>query len=133
MYLAGGAGAPPPPPLRGLTNLPTELLLCIIQYLRTEDYVSLALAIYPTLRRHGLVPPLTNGDCRRLIRYPSLPSPGPVFVWPLPMELIQEIIEFMEPTDVIAFIFSHRELAVRFMAPMSLSTQIRLRLWTLDH
>ncbi|KAF2016588.1 hypothetical protein BU24DRAFT_205994 [Aaosphaeria arxii CBS 175.79] len=140
MSAAGAAHpppSPPPPPPRGFHSLPAELLLLITQYIRTEDYLSFALAIYPTLERHGLVPPLTVGIYHRIIgawqnraapvenTRPDPPGPGI-----LPIELVELILRSLEPADVIAVIFAHRRLIARYLPATSLSPATRERLWS---
>lgn len=128
MSQAAGAGPPPPPPAPGKNfhSLPAELLLGVIQYLQSDDYVAFALALYPVLRHHGLVPPLTVDIYHRITRErPSPPGSIPSY-WPLPTELTEEILHYLEPADQIALLFSHRHLFSRYLPDLSEETKMRL-------
>ncbi|KAF2182699.1 hypothetical protein K469DRAFT_218378 [Zopfia rhizophila CBS 207.26] len=123
---AAGAGAPPPPPPppRGsLDNLPAELLLDIIRYLHSEEYATFALALYPLLRRHGLVPALTKETYLRITRQRPPPSSKTGSYWRLPVEMTDEIMRYLEPADMIAFLFSNRELFLRYLPELSKDTK----------
>lgn len=130
--MSSAAGAPPPPPPpppppgRSFDTLPAELLLSIIQYMQTNDYVAFALAVYPILQRHGLVPPLTVDIYHRITRQGPLPSDKAHSYWPLPVELTEEVLHYLEPADRIAFLFSHRDLFSRYLPLLSEDTKKRL-------
>jgi hypothetical protein len=140
MSLAAGAGAPPPPPPpptgKALHDIPAELLLSIIQYLDTCEYVSFALAVYPLLHRHGLVPPLTIDIYHRITRQrpppretayaESLPPPREHRGWPFPLELTELIISYLEPADIIALLFSQRHLSLCYLPKLTEETRTRL-------
>ncbi|KAF2710929.1 hypothetical protein K504DRAFT_360655, partial [Pleomassaria siparia CBS 279.74] len=110
--MSQSAGAPPPPPPppppygKNVDHLPAELLLSIIQYLKINDYVAFALAIYPILRTHGLVPPLSADIYHRIILQPPQQAEPTATHWTLPTELTEEIMSYLEPADRIAFLFS---------------------------
>lgn len=123
---AGHPPPPSPPPGSDFQKLPAELLLGIIQYLHSEDYVAFALAIYPTLQRHGLVPPLTIDIYHRITRQRPPPPNSPPVYWPLPIELTEEVLRHLEPADRIALLFSHRDLFLRYLPALSKETKKRL-------
>lgn len=135
MSLAGAPPPPPPPPPpphppqlgQSFDSLPAELLLSIIQYLHKEDYVGFALAIYPILQQHGLVPPLTADVYFRITQPRSTLVGTPSVFRRVPNELIDLIMRHLEPADVIAFLFSHRDLFLRYLP--ALSKRTRKRLW----
>lgn len=136
---------PPPPPNNSFASLPTELLLNVIRFLRTDDYVAFALAIYPILQFHGLVPPLTLDIYRRITQNPCicahakapdqdaqgshqrLPRWGRRRNQCLPIELNDEIMEYLEPADRIAWLFSHWEMFREYIP--TLSEETKLSLW----
>ncbi|OCK78115.1 hypothetical protein K432DRAFT_406744 [Lepidopterella palustris CBS 459.81] len=117
--------APQPNPSPDLTTLPAELLLYIIDDLRPDDFVTFALAAYPLLRRHGLVPPLSNTMFQQLVNM----APGPTLFpnWPLPIELTDQILRYLSPQDMIWFIFTHRKLFASYIANLSSETVQVLR------
>ncbi|KAF2197936.1 hypothetical protein GQ43DRAFT_379847 [Delitschia confertaspora ATCC 74209] len=119
---------PPPPPWRGIDSLPTELFLDIIQYLRPEDYASLALAIYPVLGWHGLAPPITDIFFNRIANSHTMPTMS-VGTWPLPTELTDMVLHYLAPTDIIALLFSNRNLLERYVPIMPPETRVLLRRW----
>jgi hypothetical protein len=131
MSAAAGAPPPPPPPNGHFNSLPAELLLEIIQYLQINDYVQFALAIYATLQRHGLVPPLTLEIYTRVTNQSLVVSRayGPEHISlspgergqpsgktpvPLPTELNNQIMDHLEPADRIAWLFSSTRMAGYF-------------------
>ncbi|KAF2800495.1 hypothetical protein K505DRAFT_228731 [Melanomma pulvis-pyrius CBS 109.77] len=117
---------PPPPPKKNVHDLPAELLLSIIQYLKINDYVTFALAIYPVLRSHGLVPPLSVDIYNRITLQQPPPDGRIAIHWTLPAELTEEIMSYLEPADRIAFLFSHRELFMEYLPGLSQETKTRL-------
>lgn len=114
MASAGAPPPPPPPPRKTLNDLPTEMLLNVIQYLKPGEYVAFALAVWPVLERHGLVPPLTEDMYRQITNeclWRERMHPGKLghdFIWHLPRELTDEIIQYLEPADLIALLFTHK-------------------------
>jgi hypothetical protein len=127
MSESAGSPPPPPPPHRNIDNLPAELLLEIIEYLKINDYVTFALAIYPLLRQHRLVPPLSADIYHRITLRPSTLERRITARWTLPTELTEEIMSYLSPADMIAFLFSHRELFSEYLPELSEGT--RTQLW----
>ncbi|KAF2003029.1 hypothetical protein P154DRAFT_520383 [Amniculicola lignicola CBS 123094] len=125
---AAGAPPPPPPPPSHINfdDLPAELFLDIIQYLHVSDYVSFALAIYPILQRHGLAPPLTEDIYRRIMDQRLDEPPDVEAFLRLPIELMEEIMTYLQPTDRIAMLFAHRSLFLRYLPDFSNETKIRI-------
>ncbi|KAF2128853.1 hypothetical protein P153DRAFT_27252 [Dothidotthia symphoricarpi CBS 119687] len=128
---------PPPPTPSPFDLLPAELLLTIHQYLSLSHSLNLALAIYPTLRRHGLAPALTPQTVLRITRQQrsvqgSVQQSAPQqAVARLPVELFLQIAEHLEPGDGIAMVFA---LDARFYrgeggGGVSAETGGRLRVW----
>lgn len=117
--------SPPRAPHTDLSTLPAELLLYIIEDLRPDDYVTFALAAYPLLCRHGLVPPLSNTMFQQLVNQ----APGPTIFprWPFPIELTDQILGYLSPQDMIWFIFTHRHLFASYIRNLSPATVEGLR------
>lgn len=129
------AGAPPPPPpppppqrTSPFDDLPAELLLTIYQYLGLSNYTNLALAIYPTLQRHGLVPDLTIQTVLRITRK-TRNLTGLTSLARLPLELFLQIAETLEPEDGIALMFALDARFYRFRDTPTRETVQRLRAW----
>lgn len=140
------AGPPlSPPPQTPFDALPAELLLEIIRYLRIADYVSFTLAIYSTLQRHGLVPPLTE-DIYNLINRnreaasktelgesggnnaPAVPSGNESHSHrPLPNELNEQIMHLLPPADRISWLLSDPGLLTLYLSELSEGTSRLLR------
>lgn len=126
---------PPPPPscrISPFDDLPAELLLYIHSYLGLQSYTQLALAIYPTLRRHGLVPPLTIPTFVRLSRdsqrTPS--SSNPRALAQLPTELWLQIADLGDSTDNISLVFALCGQFWRVLERVDDETWTRLRVWS---
>jgi hypothetical protein len=125
---AEGPPPPPPPPLGNhFERLPAELLLYIIRYLNNNDLVRFALAYYPVLLQHRLLPPLDVASYRRIVGpRPTYQSPT---LWSLPVELREEIMRYLEPADRISFLLSKRELLGDYLPVLSQATRRRLWNW----
>jgi hypothetical protein len=126
---------PPPPPPRGPPNsenhfehLPAELLLIIHRYAGFNSFLNLALAIYPTLRRHNLIPELTSATLDHFIHRPNpAASKVPPRVPRLPDELWLLVAQYMEPVDIMSLVFA---LGPQFAGPPNRETRDRLRVWS---
>ncbi|KAF2742908.1 hypothetical protein M011DRAFT_251566 [Sporormia fimetaria CBS 119925] len=102
-------------------RMPAELLLMIIKYLRPGDWLELSLAYYHTFQAHGLVPKLTRENylratLPRLVHAsltPQMPGAFPV-LQRFPLELFECVCDYLEPHDIIAFMFSHRSMMWAF-------------------
>jgi len=79
--------------------LPAELLVHIIEMLPPEVFVNFALATYPLLLAHGLVPPL----CATRIAGLKAGSLRLLDSLPLPPELGLQILGLLEPIDIMRF------------------------------
>ncbi|KAF2443840.1 hypothetical protein P171DRAFT_45397 [Karstenula rhodostoma CBS 690.94] len=138
--MSAAAGAPPPPPPPPPTRpppptppfggLPTELLLNIIELLSRDDYINFAMAIYPILRSYGLVPVLTSEIYQSLTQQaPNMNSQrrdqreNSQGSLRLPIELNDEIMDYLKPEDRVAWIFSHRELFRSYFEGLSEETR----------
>lgn len=98
--------------------------------LTAQDYINFAMAIYPILRAYGLVPVLTPEIYQSLTQQaPNMNlhrhdqrenSAGSLR---LPIELNDEIMDYLNPEDRIAWIFSHRELFRSYFEGLSEETR----------
>ncbi|KAF3000813.1 hypothetical protein E8E13_006450 [Curvularia kusanoi] len=139
--MASAAGAPPPPPPpppppRGASfdYLPAELLLEILQYLDINSSLQFALTIYPTLRRHSLVPQLTLPTYMRIARNNTrcweLMGSSAAMSVRLPMELWLQIAEMGSSRDNISLTLALAEMFILLGArPLSDETKSQLRVW----
>ena len=134
MSAAAGAPPPPPPPSRSskFDDLPAELLLILYDLLGLEDFMNLALVIYPTLRRHRMVPELTNDTFSRMINeavdremYGTSPA-----VARMPVELWMEIAQDLQPANGIALVFALGSRFWRFPRDPSRELCRWLRVWS---
>jgi hypothetical protein len=141
MSAVPSASSPPPSPspsrrISPFDDLPAELLLYIHSYLGLQSYTHLALAIYPTLRRHGLVPPLTIPTFVRLTRNSqrtptsSSNTSSPRALAQLPTELWLQIADQGDSTDNISMVFALYGQFWRVLEPMDDETWTRLRVWS---
>lgn len=136
--MASAAGAPLPPlPSRDAScfdNLPAELLLEIWEYLSVNSSLQFALALFPTLRRHSLIPQLTLPTYMRITRHGTecrTPSTGSTAVLArLPMELWLQIAEMGNSRDNISLMFALAGQFFQFQERASGETKARLRVWS---
>lgn len=115
------------PPPRGMAALPAELLLGVIKNLHAEDYVSLAIAMYPLFRNHGLAPPLTQAMLNRMFIQGS--SPAPVKQWRLPAELTDMVLKHLSPDELLSLLSSDSSLFRMYTPYMSCETKILMTRW----
>ncbi|OSS47810.1 hypothetical protein B5807_06502 [Epicoccum nigrum] len=134
--MASAAGAPPPPPPRGASSfdyLPAELLLEVWKYLSVNSSMQFALALFPTLRRHSLIPQLTLSTYMRITRSntePRVLRGGDATVLArLPMELWLQIAELGNSRDNISLMFALAGQFFQFQERPSDETKSRLRVW----
>jgi hypothetical protein len=136
MSLTGGAPPPPPPPPppRRIIDLPTELMISIINMLSNRDLISLALAMYPRLREMGIVPKLTTNIYNRITDAPGCrkQTQEPILSRSLPPELFLQILEYMSPEDRIALLFTHRSFCNGNLPELSNEMTALLRRWIED-
>ena len=138
MNMSEAAGAPPnspPPPPRktvSFDDLPAELLLMIYEYIGLGNFMNLALAIYPTLQRHGLVPGLTFETFIRIVyEWQRVEiSSAQSAVSRIPVELWLQVAEYLEPSDTFALVFAVGNQFYSFEEPPSQETLSRLRIWS---
>jgi hypothetical protein len=139
--MSAAAGAPPPPPPPPPHNspfddLPAELLLYLYQYIGLEQFMNLALVIYPTLVRHRMVPELTPRTFVRIVSdsrlSPTAPN-NPSAVARLPVELWLQIAESLEPANSIALVFAMGHRFWRFPGRPSRELVTWLRVWSRRH
>ncbi|KAF1844609.1 uncharacterized protein K460DRAFT_95053 [Cucurbitaria berberidis CBS 394.84] len=138
MSTAAGAPPPPPPPppprAPNFDDLPAELLLMIYEYIGLSNYMNLALAIYPSLQRHGLVPVLTVETLIRIInewQYAGLiPSDAQNAASRMPTELWLQIAGYLEPADTFTLVFGIGNHFYRFWQRPTKETISRLRIWS---
>lgn len=105
----------------------------IYEYIGLGNFMNLALAIYPTLQRHGLVPGLTVETLIR-IRYEwqrgEADSNNLSAVSRIPVELWLQIAEYLEPSDTFALVFAIGNRFYQFQQAPSQETLDRLRIWS---
>lgn len=136
---AVGAPPPPPPPppppsyhCATIEDLPAELLLMIYKHIGLGVFMNLALAIYPTLQQHGLVPDLTSdivdcieNDWHGTFVGDTLQSA----VSRIPRELWWQIAGYLEPIDLMRLVFAVGSRFYYFQDTPSKETLERLRIW----
>lgn len=138
--MASAAGAPPPPPPppppRGASSfdyLPAELLLEIWEYLSVNSSMQFALALFPTLRRHSLIPQLTLPTYMRITRdnteHRILGRGSTAVLARLPMELWLQIAELGNSRDNISLMFALAGQFFQFQERPSEETKTRLHVW----
>lgn len=132
MSAAAGAPPPPPPPPRcsGFDDLPAELLLILYRYLGLGQFMNLALALYPTLLRHRLVPELTPEVVKSITSTPRSTfnnAKSCSAMERMPMELHLQIAEYGEPADGIALLWA---LGIFHRAQISDEFLQILRIWS---
>ena len=137
--MASAAGAPPPPPPpppRGASSfdyLPAELLLEIWEYLSVNSSMQFALALFPTLRRHSLIPQLTLSTYMRITRDNTEPrvlrGGNATVVARLPMELWLQIAEMGNSRDNISLMFALAGQFIQFQERPSNEMKSRLHVW----
>jgi hypothetical protein len=138
MSAAPGAPPPPPPPPPApngspFDDLPAELLLELYQYIGLEHFINLALAIYPTLARHRMVPELTRQTFCRIVSdfHPKDASPNSRrAVGRTPVELWLQIAGYLDPANSIALVFALGHQFWRFPGRPSKELVTRLRVWS---
>lgn len=105
----------------------------IYEYMGLANFVNLALAIYPTLQRHGLVPNLTNETLVRMTsewqRNGAVTNTNAA-VSRMPVELWLQIVNQLEPSDGFALVFAVGNQLSRLNNPPSKATLDRLRIWS---
>ncbi|KAF9701799.1 hypothetical protein EKO04_000100 [Ascochyta lentis] len=138
--MASTAGGPPPPPslppppgASSFDHLPAELLLEIWEYLDVNSSMQFALALFPTLRRHSLIPQLTLPTYMRIIRDNTqcgLSGGITELLARLPMELWLQIAELGNSRDNISLMFALAGQFFRFQGRASKATKTRLYIWS---
>lgn len=117
-------------------NLPAELLLIIYSYISVGNGLSLALAIYPTLRRHNLVPELTADTLIRLANHGQRHLAMTMSMAPLPTaarlppELWAQIMDYLDASNTLALGFAMGPSFYDINRPLSQAAMDRLRIWS---
>jgi len=105
----------------------------IFEHTGVGNYLNLALAIYPILRRHNLVPELTIETLIRVAtdwqRHGTMTN-TPSTAAQLPAEMWAQIIEYLEPSDILALGFAMGPSFYHCHGPPSQETMDRLRIWS---
>lgn len=136
--MSSAAGAPPPPPpppprSSPFDDLPAELLLELYRYIGLEQFMNLALVIYPTLSRHRMVPELTSETFIRIVHeahLPSIKSNNSSAVVRMPVELWLQVAEYFDPASSIALVFALGPRFWRFPGRPSKELATALRVWS---
>lgn len=105
----------------------------IYEYIGLMNFMNLALAIYPTLQRHGLVPYLTVETLIRIIHEwqdADVITGGQTAVSRMPTELWLQIASYLEPADTFALVFGVGNRFYRFREQPTVQTVQRLRIWS---
>lgn len=124
---------PPPPCASSFDQLPAELLLEIWEYLSVNSSMQFALAIFPTLRHHRLIPQLTLPTYMRLARDDTgrraFSQGSTAALARLPMELWLQISEMGNSKDNISLMFALAGQFFQFQERPSDETRSRLHVW----
>jgi hypothetical protein len=140
--MASAAGAPPPPPppppppqgSSSFDDLPAELLLEIWEYLGFGSSMQFVLALFPTLRRHSLTPPLSVSTYMRIIRDDSqsraVGGDRTEVLGTLPIELWLQIAELVNSRDSTSLMFALAGQFFRVQEGASQETKERLSVWS---
>ena len=105
----------------------------IYEYIGLSNFMNLALAIYPTLQRHGLVPELTVETLIRITYEWQRTEVAPnnqSAVSRIPVELWLQVAEYLQPSDTFALVFAVGNRFYRFEQLPSAETLSRLRIWS---
>ena len=105
----------------------------VYEYIGLMNFMNLALAIYPTLQRHGLVPDLTVETLIRIVhewQHDDIISNGQTAVSRMPTELWLQIAGYLEPADTFALVFGAGNRFYRFKEQPTMETIVRLRIWS---
>ncbi|KAH3982250.1 hypothetical protein HBH98_014300 [Parastagonospora nodorum] len=132
MSAAPGAPPPPPPHRPSFNDLPAELLLMLYDNIGMEEFINLALVIYPTLLRMRLVPELSPTTTTRIVadarvqdRNGRLDAPNR-----MPVELWLQVASYLEPANSLALIFALGPRFWRFPGTPSKELVSWLRVWS---
>jgi hypothetical protein len=104
----------------------------IYEHTGLENFMNLALAIYPTLQRHGLVPELTMETIDRIEHEwhrAEDNNSNQSAVSRIPVELWLQVVDYLEPIDTFALVFAVGNWFYHFRQPPSSDTLVRLRTW----
>lgn len=99
-----------------LVDLPTELLLSIIDLLPPEAFINFALANYSLLHLHGLAPALSAPRVRYITKLAPLDTALPLLR--MPAEITLYIMGNLNPSDTMRFVVAnYSDLARQGIAP----------------
>lgn len=102
-------------------------------YLSVNSHMQFALALFPILHRHSLVPDLDLRTCMRMTRnstqYPATRGGNAMAVGRLPMELWLQIAEYGNLRDNISLTFALAGQFFQFQEEPSEETKERLHAW----
>ena len=97
-------------------NLPSELILDIIDLLAPDSFINFAFANYPLLLRRGLVPQLSSERVAALVSRTNINRHFQLL--PFPAEIIMHIISLLKPIDMMRFVLAnYAELERQGIAP----------------
>jgi hypothetical protein len=103
----------------------------LFESLGLEQFINLALVIYPTLTRHGMAPELSEKTAMRIIDTSGLRFPLPAAaVDRMPAELWLHIVADLEPANGIALMFAIGPRCWRFRGRPSEELRNWLRVWS---
>jgi hypothetical protein len=101
----------------------------LFQNLGLEQFINLALVIYPTLLRHSMVPELSSKTAARIIDTSGLRVFN-VAADRMPAELWLQIADYLEPANGIALMFAVGPRCWRFRGRPSEELRAWLRVWS---
>lgn len=134
-------GGPPPPSqtppngnANGFDRLPAELLLLIVDHLNEIQFAALALAVYPSLQRHRLVPPLTVDMLFAILfrnqRWIPRNPQNRANAKSLPLELWFQVASYLEPSDAFVVLYAGSPMFPQYEPNVTTETMVRLIGWS---
>ena len=111
---------------KNFLRLPAEILLQILEQLRPQDFVNFALVHYTLLWNHRIVPDVPFPMLHDMVCEQQSPS---IFSCrPLPNEIVDQIMGYLDKQDVICFMIAYYSvLKLQFYAPQ-LNAQMKYEL-----
>jgi len=108
-------------------NLPSELILDIVDFLPPEAFINFVFANYPLLHAYGLAPALSQPRVLYITTQTRIPALFPLLR--LPPEIMLHVMRNLRPLDIMRFaVANYQDLARQGIAPpLSASTVGQLR------
>ncbi|KAK0269160.1 hypothetical protein LTR35_015069 [Friedmanniomyces endolithicus] len=97
-------------------NLPSELILDIVDLLPPESFINFAFANYPLLHAYGLAPALSRPRVVYITTQTRIPALFPLLR--LPPEIMLHVMRHLKPIDIMRFaVANYQDLARQGIAP----------------